>query len=105
MNTHRDIELPCQANLATELAALHLRRGMLVMIVQADLSPSDDAIGDAFSGKRHQGLIQLRRGMLRFVRMDTHRSIDPLVLPGKPNSPLAALPIYAERQDSHDTRL
>src|SRR5208337_5018038 len=63
-------------HLLAEDALLNVARGVIVEVVQADLSPGDDF---GMLGKLGQS-VEMRRGdFLRLVGMDADRGVDPVV--------------------------
>jgi hypothetical protein len=105
VDTHRQVELSRHPDLATKLALLHVPWGVIVVIIETDLPPGDDAVRLRRTGEAHQHFVILRRGMLGLVRMDAHRGEHPPIPLRQRHRTLTASSIHAEGQDRRDARL
>ncbi len=77
MNDDRQLRLLRERHLVAEDAVLHFARRMIVEVVETDLAPRDDF---RMFHQPGQFIQMLLRDYLRFVRMDPHRGVNPIVL-------------------------
>ena len=104
MNHDRQLRSPRLPKLPAKHLLLHIARRMIVVIIEAHFAPRDHS-------RMLRQLVELLEMFLsrkfRFVRMNSHRRVNPVVLLGKRNrriQPLRPRPAADRKQRLHSRR-
>src|SRR5207253_1798074 len=99
VDNDRQLELARKTYLLAKARALHVARGVVVVVVQPDLAVGDDAFGFR---QRPQFVIPAVLDVLHFVRVDAYGRGDEGVLVSQGHSGAARLKVAPDRHEMPD---